>query len=152
MLLPLLVRMALRHFAPAVAQRLAPVASGFGHILLLAGVIPILIAALAWDRCTHRQRDNPCHRSRSHCGIDRRPFAWRARAGRPGSIRHCIFDAAPGCRARYRQCRLSRKQIDHGRCSVVHTRERSSDDPYGFWCKQRQIPIMTLQHSATDQF
>ena len=43
-LLSIVIGMALRHFAPALAQRIAPIASGLGNVLLVAVVIPILVA------------------------------------------------------------------------------------------------------------
>ncbi len=44
-LLPLLAGLAFRHFAPQWAERLAPWVSRLGTVLLIAGALPVLIAA-----------------------------------------------------------------------------------------------------------
>ena len=101
-LLPLVVGMALRHFAPALAQRIAPITSGLGNVLLLIGRDPDTGHRLAGDSGAHRQRDNRCYRGGSDCGIDRRPFTRRARAGRPSGACHRIVHAASRCRPGHR--------------------------------------------------
>jgi BASS family bile acid:Na+ symporter len=44
-LLPLVVGLAVRHFAPGPAERVGPWASRVGTVLLVAGLLPILVAA-----------------------------------------------------------------------------------------------------------
>lgn len=43
--LPVLAGLVVRHFAPRLAERLAPWVSRFGNVLLVAAVVPVLIAA-----------------------------------------------------------------------------------------------------------